>query len=246
MLFPTPLIKGTILKRYKRFLADVIIQSDNYETSLKNIVLEPTVVYVANTGAMTSCWAKDWPVMLSYHDNPKRKLKYTLEMTYNGLSWIGINTSIANKIVIESIKSLFIPTILFDSYIKPEYKVGKSRIDIYLEYMINNELIKHFIEVKNVTLKVENNIAMFPDAVTTRGHKHLRELTSLVKEGYRASMMFIVQREDVSSFQIASHIDGVYYDLIKVAIKEGVEILVVGCKLSSKEIIPIKILPYTI
>ena len=177
MDFETTLIPGKILKRYKRFLADIELEDG-----------EVIVAHTANTGSMKTCWEPGWPVLLSHHDNPKRKLKYSLELTHNGDTWIGINTSLPNKVAAEGIQSGVVKELQGYENLKPEAKVGKSRIDILLS---NDKDDLCYVEVKNVTLLGENRVAIFPDAVSTRGQKHLEELTSLVKEGIRSAMLFV-------------------------------------------------------
>lgn len=212
MQFETQLIQGKILKRYKRFLADI-------ELPTKEII----VAHTANTGSMKTCWEPGWPVQLSFHDNPKRKLKYSLEMIHNSKTWIGINTGLANKLAIESITEQRIPELTGYKLVRPEVSVGKSRLDIKLE---NHPTQKDcFVEVKNVTLLGENNTALFPDAVSERGQKHLEELMDLKTKGFRCSMFYVVQRMDVNSFSPAKDIDPKYAMLLREAKKAGVEIL---------------------
>lgn len=217
------LVKGKILKRYKRFLADIELLNG-----------EVIVAHTANTGSMKTCWGPGWDALVSYHDDPKRKLKYSLQMTHNGESWIGINTSLPNKLAIEAIKNGVIKELKDYSDIRPEVKIGKSRIDILLSNTSNNK--KCYVEVKNVTLKEGENICSFPDAVSTRGQKHLQELIDLQDENTEAAMLYIVQREDVKKFKPANDIDPEYAELLKKAHDQGVKVLVYQCKLSPKEI----------
>ncbi len=229
MNFDQPLVKGKILKRYKRFLADVELENGEVITA-----------HTANTGSMKTCWEPGWNVLLSFHDNPNRKLKYSLELTHNGKTWIGINTSLPNKIAMEGILDGTVKELQGYSNLKPEAKIGKSRIDILLS---NEGADLCYVEVKNVTLLGENQVAIFPDAVSTRGQKHLEELTGLVKEGIRSAMLFVVNREDVTSFSPADEIDPVYGELLRKAKEAGVEILAYQCKLSEKAISLTKSLP---
>lgn len=222
MEFKSPLIKATILKRYKRFLSDI-------EMSTGEIVC----AHVPNTGSMTSCWDGGWDAYLSESDNPKRKLKYTLEMTDNGDSLISVNTSLTNKLVQEALENKTITEVSEYNTIKPEQKILDSRIDFYLT---EENLPDVYLEVKNVTLKTEHGLAQFPDAVTTRGQKHLTDLIKIKKQGHRAIMLYVVNREDVSEFKPAEHIDPDYAQLLTQAKKEGVEVLVYQSKLSPKEI----------
>ena len=229
MKFENPVVEGKILKRYKRFLAD--IELSNGET---------ITAHTANTGSMKTCWAPGWKVLLTHHNNPKRKLKYGLEMTHNGQTWIGVNTSWPNKLVIEAIKSQKIPELTGYSDIRPEVKIGKSRIDIQLS---NDKLEKCYIEVKNVTLLGDNGAALFPDAITTRGLKHIHELIEIKKSGDRAVMFFVVQRSDIDHFRPAWKIDPEYSQALLDASDKGVEILCYQCKMDKEEIIIDKKIP---
>jgi sugar fermentation stimulation protein A len=218
MNYENELIPGKILKRYKRFLADIELETGEVITA-----------HTANTGSMKTCWEPGWSVLLSYHDNPKRKLKYSLELTNNGSTWICVNTSLPNKIAMEGIKNGVVKELSGYNDIKPEVKIGNSRIDILLS---NSDDDLCYVEVKNVTLSDENGGAIFPDSVTTRGQKHLEELTVLAEKGIRAAMLYVVNREDVSSFAPAKEIDPKYAELLKKAKVAGVEILAYQCKLT--------------
>jgi len=205
------LIHGKLIKRYKRFLADITLDSG-----------EEITAHVPNSGAMTSTIAENCDVWVSYHDNPKRKLKYTLELTKIEDQYICTNTGHANKVAIEAVKNEKIQELLGYESIKPEQKYGKnSRIDILLE----NENEKCYVEIKSVTLKIDDSLA-FPDAVTSRGEKHLRELEDMVKEGHRAVMLYMVQRTDQLPFRLAHEIDKKYYETFQEVRKNGVEVLV--------------------
>lgn len=221
MKWSTPLTEAILLKRYKRFLADVKMGDDLI------------TAHVPNTGSMTSCWEPEWKCALSKSDNPSRKMPYTLEFTHNGLSWIGVNTANANKLAHQWLKSELIPELTGYSVITPEKKIGDSRIDFYLEQ--HETLPPAYVEVKSVTLKLDG-VAQFPDAVSERGQKHLRELMDLKKKGFRSVMLFIVQREDVDSMRPAHSIDKKYGALLKEAHAAGVEILVYQCRISLNEI----------
>jgi sugar fermentation stimulation protein A len=205
------LIKGKLIKRYKRFLADIILENG-----------EEITAHVPNSGAMTSCIEENCDVWVTFHDNPKRKLKYTLELTKMGKELICTNTGVANKIAIEAIENTTIKELQGYSSLKPEQKYGeKSRIDILLE----NENQKCYVEVKSVSLKIEDNLA-FPDAVTTRGTKHLNELKTMVEQGHRAVMLYVIQRTDNLPFRLACEIDKKYCEAFKEVTKQGVEVLV--------------------
>ncbi|CBW25895.1 sugar fermentation stimulation protein homolog [Halobacteriovorax marinus SJ] len=229
MKFESNIYRGIILKRYKRFLADIKLSEDTPLHKKGEVI----VAHTANTGSMKTCWDENWNVLISYHDNPKRKLKYSLELTHNGDTWIGVNTSLPNKLAMEAIESGVIKELQGYETIKGEEKIGKSRIDIYLYNGKKSEPIKEcYVEVKNVTLLGENKRALFPDSVSERGQKHLEELREIKKNGIRACMLYIVQREDVDSFSPASEIDPRYSELLKLAHGEGVEVLVYQCKLN--------------
>lgn len=216
-----PLIEGRLIKRYKRFLSDITLHTG-----------ETITAHVPNSGAMTSCIEENCPVWVSFHDNPKRKLKYTLELTQMGKETICTNTSIANKISIEAINNGIIKELQGYTSLKPEQKYGqKSRIDILLE----KENEKCYVEIKSVSLKVDDMLA-FPDAVTSRGTKHLQELSDMVKEGHRAVMLYIIQRTDVAKFRLAHEIDTKYCEAFKEALEVGVEVLVYQSSISQDEI----------
>jgi len=237
MKYPSELICGKILKRYKRFLADIELENGEIITA-----------HTPNTGSMKTCWEPGWPVLLSYHDSPKRKLKYTLEMTHNGSSWINVNTSLTNKIAQEAVEKNLIKELVGFEYLKPEVKVGNSRLDFVLfngpTDNINKANEKCYVEVKNVTMLSEVNKAIFPDAVTERGQKHLKELMDIVEKGHKAAMLFVINREDVSSFSPATEIDPQYTQLLKNAHQAGVLILPYQSRLSENEVIIAKRLPF--
>lgn len=222
MKFKTPLHSGIFQKRYKRFFADIKMGE------------EIVVAHTANTGTMKTCLGEGWNALMSFNDSPTRKLKYSFEMIHNGKTWIGINTSMTNGLAIEAIKNGVIPELQGYSELKPEAKIGNSRIDILLS---NSESDQCYVEVKNVTLIDDENFALFPDSVTERGQKHLNELMELKKKGIRTVMLFIVQREDCHSFKVEQDIDPAYCKLLKEVISVGVEVLVYQCKLSPKEIV---------
>lgn len=222
MKFLAPLISGKFIKRYKRFFADIALNG------------EVVVAHTANTGSMTGCLGDNWPVLMSYHDSPTRKLKYSLQMISNGKTWIGINTSITNTLAIDAIKNGTIKELQGYDHIKPEAKIGNSRIDILLTKTQSNE--QCYVEVKNVTLVDDVGNCLFPDSVTERGQKHLNELLQLKKNGIRSVMLFIVQREDCHNFKIDNPIDPTYTQLLKDVMKQGVEVLVYQCKLNPEEI----------
>lgn len=214
-----PFATATLIKRYKRFLADV----EKGGTVL--------TVHCPNTGPMTGCAEPGWTVALSHSDNPRRKLPWTLEMTHNGHSWIGVNTHQANRLAEEALREGVITELQDYPTLQREVRYGheNSRIDFLLQ---DPERVDCYVEVKSVTL-LENGVHLFPDTVTTRGQKHLRELTLLAQEGKRAVMLYLIQREDGGeTFQPARHYDPDYADLLHIARDAGVEILAYQCQVS--------------
>ncbi len=215
------LIKGKLVKRYKRFLADIILENG-----------EEITAHVPNSGAMTSCIEENCDVWVTFHDNDKRKLKYTLELTKMGENLICTNTGVANKIAIEAIKNGVIKELQGYENLKPEQKYGEnSRIDILLE----NEKQKCYVEVKSVSLKIDDYLA-FPDAVTSRGTKHLNELAQMAKDGHRAVMLYVIQRTDDLPFKLACQIDKKYCEAFNEVTKNGVEVLVYQSHINLEEI----------
>jgi len=210
--YPLPrLIKGVLIKRYKRFLADVMLNDGTMVTA-----------HCPNSGSMRGCCEPGRPVYLSQSDNPKRKLKYTWELMEMPQTLIGINTLIPNKLVITSIAHGVVPELSGYSQFKAEIKTSDhTRLDILLT-RDNGE--KCYVEVKNCTL-VEEGVARFPDAVTTRGQKHLDELERLVRKGHRAVIFFLIQRMDARGFKPAADIDPVYAHALARVVKNGVEVI---------------------
>lgn len=212
MRFEPPLIQGTLLKRYKRFLADIRLPDGQEITA-----------HCPNPGAMTGCAGVGWPAALSRSDNPRRKLPYTLEMTHNGQSWIGVNTQRANALVEEALLAQKISELQAYQSWQREVRYGeKSRVDFVLE---DKGKPVCYLEVKSVTL-LEGEIYRFPDAKTARGKKHIEELLKIQAQGLRAVLLFLVQREDGHSFAPAASIDPAYAQSLKQAANQGLEILV--------------------
>ncbi len=222
MKIDKPIFFGTLIKRYKRFLADIKLDSG-----------ETITAHCANTGSMKTCIEPGWRVVVSDSLNPKRKLRYTFEMIHNEKCWIGINTQLANKLTKEAIENGTIEELQGYTRVLMEQKYGKnSRIDLLLE----NETEKCFVEVKNVTL-MEKGDFLFPDSVTTRGLKHLNELIEMVKNGNRAVMLYVIQRSDGKLFKPAKEIDPQYSEKLKEAHESGVEILPYLAQVSPQEIV---------
>lgn len=215
MQFSEPLVAGTLLQRYKRFLADVRLADGTVVTA-----------HCANSGSMLGCKEPGSPVMLSYKPDPKRKLPYSWELVQVGSSWVGVNTSLPNRLVAEAIAQGRIPELGGYARIQPEQRYGvNSRIDLLLS---DPDRGLCYVEVKNVTL-AEGELALFPDSVTERGTKHLRELSQMVREGHRAVMVYLVQREDCRRFRMAEAIDPTYARAFEAARAEGVEALCYAC-----------------
>ncbi len=211
MKFEQTLIQGNLIKRYKRFLADVRLSNGNIITC-----------HCPNSGSMKTCIGEDWPVLLSKSDNPTRKYPHTWEMVHNGQCWIGINTHLANTVAFEAISDKTITELQGYEIIEREKKYGQnSRIDI----LLHNGKDKCYVEVKNVTLVEEDGYYRFPDSVTSRGLKHLHELHKIVKNGGRAVMLYVIQRSDGTIFKAADHIDPEYARVLKIVYQNGVEIL---------------------
>lgn len=211
MDFDTPLIKGTLIKRYKRFLADVTLENGDLITA-----------HTPNTGSMMGCCEPGSTVWLRDTQNPDRKYPYSWEMVeIKTGNLVGINTHLSNALVAEAIEKGIITELRNYDHIRREVKYGEenSRIDLLLE---DGNKADCYLEVKNVTL-VENHIAYFPDAVTERGSKHLRELQKIVMQGKRAVIFYCIQRSDVREVRPADHIDPEYGHLLRDAIKTGVE-----------------------
>jgi sugar fermentation stimulation protein A len=226
-----PLFPGTLFKRYKRFLADIKLDSGEYITA-----------HCANSGSMLNCKEPGSRVYVSKSDNPNRKLAYTWELVFANNTWVGINTNVPNKLVFETIQDGDIPELTGYTEFKREVKYGKnSRIDILLQS--DKELC--YVEVKNVTL-ARGDVAQFPDAVTARGKKHLDELVEMVKQGHRAVMFFLVQREDTDLFTPAKDIDPLYAETLKFAFENGVEILVYQAAVGPEEIKIVRKLDYVL
>jgi sugar fermentation stimulation protein A len=221
MKFPNFLIKGTLIKRYKRFFIDVKIG--------KEIV----IAHCPNTGSMKGLLGQGNEVYVSKNDNPKRKLKYTLEIIKVKKNLVGVNTHFANKIAFHGLSNNLIKEVANNDSIKPEVFFDK---ETRFDFLVKKGEQKIFLEVKNVTLFREEKTAEFPDAVTTRGSKHLKTLIEAVKKGYKSYLLFLVQIQGVNNFKIAKDIDKEYYENFLLAKKAGVIFLAYQCKISSKEI----------
>jgi sugar fermentation stimulation protein A len=235
MRFPTQLIPATLVKRYKRFLADVILPGG-----------EEITAHVVNPGAMTGLAAPGSKVWLSKSDRPTRKLAYSWELVEadfgGGAELVGVNTAHPNAIVAEAIASQAIPEIADYSIVRREVKYGKnSRVDFLLE---EPGRAACYVEIKNVHLMRQRGLAEFPDSVTARGAKHLAELSGMVANGHRAVMLYLIQIGSAASFDIARDIDPAYGAAFVKARAAGVEAIAYKCAITMDEIAlakPVKI-----
>jgi len=221
MKFEKKLLQGTLIKRYKRFFVDIKQQN------------RTIIAHCPNSGSMLGLLKAGNKVWFSESDNPKRKLKYTLQIIEVDNKLVGINTHLTNKIILESLKAKKIQSLIKFNKIQPETKFSNNT---RFDFLISNSKEKCFLEVKNVTLVREKNIAEFPDAITSRGTKHLNELVQAKKKGYQSYLLFLIQREDCKLLKIAKDIDINYNNSFNLALKNGVKILCYDCKLSNVEI----------
>jgi len=222
MKFKEKLLQGSLIKRYKRFFVDI-----NYQNKI-------ITAHCPNSGSMLGLLKKDNKVWFSKSDNPKRKLKYTLEIIEVNKKLVGINTHSTNKIVLEALEEKKIEKLIQYDLIRPEVKfTDHTRFD----FLISNKKEKCFLEVKNVTLLRKNQTAEFPDSITSRGYKHLKELINAKKKSYKSYLLYLIQREDCKSFKVAEDIDQEYKIIYDKALKNGVIILCYDCKLNTEEIV---------
>lgn len=216
-----PLIAGTLVRRYKRFLADVLLEDGSRVT-----------VHCPNSGSMKGCATPGSRVFLSRSPKPGRTYPLTWELVESDGCWAGINTSLPNRLAREAIENGVVPELQGYNGIRPEVPYGeRSRIDLLLEGPAG----RCFVEVKNVTL-IEEGRALFPDAVTTRGQKHLNELMRVVREGDRGVIFFVIQRGDAKALAPADAIDPEYGRLLRLARENGVEALAYRAEISTHEI----------
>ena len=221
MKFSKRLIKGKLIKRYKRFFADI------------NIKNEIITAHCPNTGSMMGLLDQNNEVWISKNNDPKRKLKYTLEIIKTKDNLVGVNTHLANKIVYEGLSNNLINEFMNSDSIKPEVYYNKNT---RFDFLVNKNNQNHFIEVKNVTLFRTNNVAEFPDAVTSRGSKHIKTLVDAIKKGYKSYVLFLVQIQNIENFQIAKDIDKIYYKNYLLAKKDGVQFLAYKCNIDTNSI----------
>ena len=221
MDFENELVSGVLIKRYKRFFVDI---------KLKDKII---TAHCPNPGSMLKLLNKGNPVWITKSNNSERKLKYTLQIIQVNEKKFCINTHITNKIIYEALNKRLVKELSMYNFIKPEQKFGSNtRFDFFL----SNSNKKAFLEVKSVSLIRSKNHAEFPDAVTSRGKKHLESLILANKEGYETYLMFLIQIENCKSFGIASDIDPEYFKVLQNALKKNVKILCYDCKFSNKGI----------
>jgi sugar fermentation stimulation protein A len=231
MQFPQPLVRGTLVKRYKRFLADVVLESG-----------EELTAHCPNPGAMLGLNMPGLPVWLSKSADPKRKLSHTLELVDVDGGLVGINTMHPNRLVAEALKAGTIAEAVGYDRIRPEVKYGaNSRVDFLLE---KDNAPPLWLEVKNVHLMRTPGLAEFPDCVAARSLKHLKEMTERVRMGERALMVYVIQRMDCHRFTPCMELDPAYAKGLAQALQDGVEAAAYACHITPQEIVitePVKI-----
>lgn len=223
--YNSQLVEGRLIKRYKRFLADVELASGEIIT-----------VHCANTGAMTGCQPQHARVWLSRSDNRKRKYAHSWELVALEKGAMAcINTALTNRLALEGIEKGIIKELTGypDCHREVPYGQEGSRVD----FLLASADQQCFVEVKHVTLKLDDGMAAFPDAVTLRGQKHLRELVEQVRAGHKAALLFIMMRDDVRAFRPAEHIDPEYAGLLRHAADEGVQLLAYATHIDPKAIV---------
>ena len=221
MKFKDRLLQGTFIKRYKRFFVDI-----NY----KNKII---TAHCPNSGSMMGLLNKGNKTWFSRSINPKRKLKFTLEIIKSGENLVGVNTFLTNKLVLEALNLKKIKSLIQFNNIKTEASFSNNT---RFDFLISNNKEKCFLEVKNVTLVRNKKIAEFPDAITARGTKHLNQLIHAKQKGFQSYILYLIQREDCSSFKIADDIDKKYKIAFDKAKKTGVKILCYDCKIDLEEV----------
>ena len=221
MEFTKSLIKGKLIKRYKRFFTDV---------KLENKII---TAHCPNTGSMKGLLDEGNEVYVLPNNNPKRKLKYGLEIIKTRKNLVGVNTHMANRIAQHALKNNLIKELKNNDSIKPEVFFNK---ETRFDFLVKKDNKKIFVEVKNVTLFRDKKTAEFPDAITSRGSKHLLTLIDAIKKGYKSYLLFLVQIQNMQNFKIAKDIDNKYYKNYILAKKAGVNFLAYRCNISSKKI----------
>lgn len=228
MRYPVELVPATILRRYRRFLADVVLDDGREVT-----------VHVPNSGTMKTCWVEGGRVLVSPASNPKRKLKWTLEQTFVGEAGdvrVMVNTQLPNLLVREAVEGGLVSRLEGYDSVQAEVKYGsrKSRIDLLLEA---DGRPPCWVEIKNATMLAEPGMSRFPDAVTTRGQKHLLELADMAEQGHRAVIFYLASRSDAHSVGPADSIDPEYGRLLREVVARGVEPMAHGLHISDKSLV---------
>jgi sugar fermentation stimulation protein A len=232
MDFPSPLVRGTLVSRYKRFFADVVLEDGT-----------PVTAHCPNPGAMLGLNTPGLPAWLSRSDDPKRKLAHTLELVEADGGLVGINTLHPNRIVAEALAADAIPEVAGYAVHRREVKYGaNSRVDFLLEHPARPPC---WLEVKNVHLRRAGTLAEFPDCVAARSLKHLRELTAMVEAGQRAVMLFVIQRTDCDAFQACADLDPAYARGLDEAAAAGVEVLAYRCAITAHRVTLADSIPWT-
>tara|TARA_B100001121_G_scaffold310518_1_gene342147 strand:- start:1312 stop:2010 length:699 start_codon:yes stop_codon:yes gene_type:complete len=221
MNFEKTLISGEFIKRYKRFFTDIKVGNNT------------VIAHCPNTGSMMGLLKPGNKVWLSKADDPKRKLKYTLQIIEDKKSKVGVNTHLTNKIVFDALNNKIIKDFKNIDTIRQEVKFGKNT---RFDFLVSEGAKKSFIEVKNVTLSRRKELAEFPDTVTSRGLKHIQELLKAKKEGYMVYLLFVIQRDDCNKFELARDLDPEYCELLAKAVKKKLNILCYDCKFLTKGI----------
>ncbi len=229
MQFEPPLVPAKLIKRYKRFLADVVLENG-----------ESITVHCPNTGSMKNCWEPGWKVWLQDSNNPKRKYRYTWVLAQNEQNeWIGINTHFANSLVEEAIREQKVSQLVNITALKREQRYGEenSRIDLFCQ----SAQVDYWVEVKSVTLKESDGIGYFPDAVSERGLKHLRELMVLPRvqnnKLQQPVLIFCVQHSGITEVKAAAHIHPEYANLMQQARDNDVWVIALAVEISEKSIV---------
>ncbi|MBI1407508.1 MAG: DNA/RNA nuclease SfsA [Caulobacter sp.] len=231
MRFPSLLVRGRLVQRYKRFFADVVLDDGRAVTA-----------HCPNPGAMLGLNTPGLPVWLSTSDNPKRKLAHTLEMVEDGGGLVGVNTMLPNRLVAEALAAGRIAELAVYDRVRPEVKYGEaSRVDFLLE---RDGEPRCWLEIKNVHLSRTPGLAEFPDCVAARSTRHLAELQAMVAAGDRAVALFVVQRTDCEAFSACHDLDPAFARGLDVAARAGVEVLIYGCTLSPQAITLARPLPW--
>ena len=221
MRFDPPLIEGRLVRRYKRFLADVTIPGRG-----------TVVAHCANPGAMTTCAEEGGRVWLSRHDDPKRKLAYTWQIAQVGRSYVCVNSALGNRLVAEALERGVIAELSGYDALRREVRVDGGRLDFALDFGRRS----CFVEVKTATLAVSPTVSAFPDAVTKRGSRHVKELMRLKQCGHRAVLLFCCARSQMRVVRPADEIDPAYGEVLRRAAGSGVEVYAYGCRVTPREV----------